>query len=283
MKSSKDFLLLNKEKEHVGSAVVLRVIILIAVFATGIICTLGSGSASSRAFYQSKQTAKHARTCGVAELQTEINDRNNQIKQHDDKIDKIYPIASARAQQKGYEGYLFTATERKIIREARENIKVLEAERNSYYTELKSRSDVPQGCFSAKTHVLTEKGSKPITDVKIGDTVLTVDSRGNPSLNHVVKTYEFTNNHYYLINGEIKVTQLHRFFTSNGWKRARDLQLGDLIQTSKNSFVKIHSKGLFRENLKVYNLEIADNHNFFVSADGKLSYLVHNTGGGGGK
>jgi len=35
--------------------------------------------------------------------------------------------------------------------------------------------------------------------------------------------------------------------------------------------------------VKVYNLHVANSHNFFVSPDETATYLVHNTGGGGGK
>jgi len=282
MKSKNELLLLSKKANHIGSAVVLRVIILIAVFAVGIVCTLGSRQQStSRGYYQSKQTAKHARTCDMAELQCEINDRDKQITQYNDKINQIYQTAHDRAQQRGIEGHSFTIPERRTIRQARENIEVLKAERNSYYTELNSRTEATQGCFTADTKILTEKGYKRIDDIKVGHKVLTVDSEGNPASNKVVKTLTFTNNHYYLINGNIKVTALHRFSTLNGWIRVRDLKIGDRIQMSDGFFEEITSKDLFSDDQTVYNLDIADNDNFFVSSDGKKGYLVHNCGGGG--
>lgn len=136
-------------------------------------------------------------------------------------------------------------------------------------------------CFTTDTLVLMESGFKRIADINVGDRVRTVDPEGNRAVNEVVENYVFTNNHYYLINGEIKVTALHRFYTLNGWIRARDLKRGDRIETSGGSFEEIISKELFSADLTVYNLNIADNHNFFVSSDGKKGYLVHNCGGGG--
>jgi len=136
------------------------------------------------------------------------------------------------------------------------------------------------GCFTADTLVLMESGFKQIADVKAGDRVRTIDPGGNRAVNEVVKHNVFTNNHYYLINGNIKVTARHRFYTINGWERARDLRRGDRIQMSDGSFEEIISKELFSDDLTVYNLDIADNHNFFVSSDGKKGYLVHNHGGG---
>ena len=283
MKSRKNFLSPNKETEPVGSANALKAIILIAIFATGIFCTLGSLPQSrSRAYYQAKQTAKHARVCDAVELQTEIGERSNQIRQHHDKIEQIYETAHKRAQQRGEEGYAFRVSERRTIRKARENIEVLNAEIGSYRNEVDSRAKA-EGCFTADTKILTEKGHKRIADIKAGDRVLTVDPEGNPATNRVVKTLIFNNNHYYFINEKIKVTAQHRFYTGEGWTKTQDLKIGDKIQLSSGAFEEIISKERFPADLTVYNLHIADNHNFFVSADGKNGYLVHNCGGGGGK
>lgn len=289
MKSKNGFLLLSKTADHIGSGVVLRMTILMAIFAFGIFCTFGSSPQStSRGYYQSKQTAKHAQTCDMAELQDEINCRDQQIEQHNEKINQIYQTARERAQQRGREDYSLSVPERRAVREARESIDVLKAERNSYSTELSSRSNsggIPGGlgggCFTADTKILTEKGYKNIADITVGDKVLTVNLEGSPASNNVVKTYTFTNDHYFVINKKIKVTALHRFYTSNGWIRARDLRIGDRIQMSDGSFEEIVSKELFSADLTVYNLDIADNHNFFVSSDGRKGYLVHNCGGGG--
>ncbi len=284
MKSRKSSLSLNKKTESVGSANALKAILLIAIFATGIFCTLGSLPQSrSRAYYQAKQTAKHARVCDDYELQTEISERSNQARKHDEKIRKSYETAHERAQQRGEEGYAFTVTERRTIREARENIEVLNAEIGSYRSEVDSRTEATTGCFTADTKILTEKGHLRIADIKAGDRVLTVDAEGNPAANKVVKTLTFNNNHYYFINEKIKVTAQHRFYTAEGWTKTKDLKIGNKIQLSGGDFEEVTSKERFPADLTVYNLHIADNHNFFVSADGKNGYLVHNCGGGGGK
>ena len=171
----------------------------------------------------------------------------------------------------------------KTIIKAKENIKVLKSERNPYYTELNSRTGGQTGCFTADTKILTGKGYKCIADIKAGDRVLTVDSEGNPASNKVVKTFTFINNHYYFINKKIKVTARHRFYTGDGWTKAQDLKIGDRIQLSGGAFEEIVSKEMFPGDLTVYNLHVADSHNFFVSSDGKNGYLVHNCGGGGAK
>lgn len=136
------------------------------------------------------------------------------------------------------------------------------------------------GCFTAETLVLTDNAAKKIADVVVGDVLLTYNSQGKIKTNRVSEALIFKNDHYFIINGKIKVTKMHRFFTEDGWKRVRDLEIGDLLQKSDGAFEAIRSKEFVPAQLTVYNLEIEDNHNFFVSSNGKDGYLVHNSGGG---
>ena len=138
------------------------------------------------------------------------------------------------------------------------------------------------GCFTPDMWVLTEDGAKPIPEINVGDKVLSYDDNGHQVMAEVLNTYETKNNHYYLINGKIKVTAQHRFFSDGGWKKAKDLEVGDLIQTATGKPDQIVSIEWRSVDLDVYNLTISKNHNFYVSPDGKDGYLVHNTAGGGG-
>ena len=137
-------------------------------------------------------------------------------------------------------------------------------------------------CFSRDTLVLTEEGPVAIQNVHAGDKVLTSDEAGAVSYRKVVKTTADINNHYYRINGEIEVTGYHRFFTNEGWKRVRDIQPGERIMTSQGDFKTVSTIEKFNVDLDVFNLQVEEHHNFFVSADGRTGYLAHNTGGGGG-
>lgn len=137
------------------------------------------------------------------------------------------------------------------------------------------------GCFTADTLVLTKHGAKRIADVAPGDKILTYNSQGEVSTSQVSEALRFKNDHYFMVNKQIKVTKMHRFFTKDGWKRVRDLQIGDVLQKSDGTFEAVFSKELVRIDISVYNLEIKNDHNFFVSSNGKSGYLVHNCGGGG--
>jgi hypothetical protein len=93
----------------------------------------------------------------------------------------------------------------------------------------------------------------------------------------VVKGVE---DHYFLLNNQIRVTALHRFATDEGWVRAKDLRVGMRLKT-ENGFALLEAKKLIEAKIAVVNLEVDVNHDFYVMG-GETAYLVHNTGGGGG-
>lgn len=139
-------------------------------------------------------------------------------------------------------------------------------------------------CFPADTLVLMERSTKRISDVHVGDRIMTLGENGEVRLSTVTHTRQFECHHYYLLNGKIRVTGLHRFLTSEGWKRARDLRRGDGIKTSRKGFFEeITSKERISADVKVYDLGVAENENFIISHDGKSTYVVHNNGNGNGK
>lgn len=139
------------------------------------------------------------------------------------------------------------------------------------------RGDGGGQCFSADTLVLMERASKRISDVQVGDKVLTLDGNGDVKLGSVVRTYQVNNNHYYVINGNIKVTGLHPFLTPESWKPVRDLHVDDKIKTfHKGVFEEVTSKERIGTDIEIYTLEVAGNHTFMISPDGKSAYVVHN-------
>ncbi len=140
------------------------------------------------------------------------------------------------------------------------------------------------GCFPAGTLVrIGYGGFKRIEDVTPGDVLLTYDI-GNDLLktSPVTEVYLFDNNHYYVINKKLKVTGGERFLTPEGWKKVKYLQKGDYILNARR-MEEVTYLTLVHGPVKVYNLHVANSHNFFVSPDETATYLVHNTGGGGGK
>ena len=140
-------------------------------------------------------------------------------------------------------------------------------------------------CFPADMKVALADGrTESIAQIKKGDLLLTYNEEtGTLTKSPVVGTLEAVENHHYLFNGRIKVTAMHRIFTDKGWKRAQDIDMGDKIRMADGRFEEIVATDFVPGNLQVYNLEVLQNHNFFVSPDGSDAYLVHNYGGGGEK
>jgi hypothetical protein len=137
------------------------------------------------------------------------------------------------------------------------------------------------GCFTPDTGVLTSSGPVPIAAVKPGQ-VLTVYDESNRILasKPVVEVYRFRQDHYYILNGEIRVTGMHRFLTEDGWVCVKDLKIETKLKTA-TGWKELEKIELVMAALGVVNLQVEEHHDFFVVA-GADQYLVHNTGGGGG-
>lgn len=139
------------------------------------------------------------------------------------------------------------------------------------------------GCFPADAMVLMEDGStRKFADIKAGDMVMTynigydtVESRP------VLEIYKFDSDHLYTINNHLMTTGGERLLTKDGWKEVNRLKIGEFVLMDQE-MVKIISINYQALNLKVYNLHVADTHNFYASTKDSGNYLVHNSCGGGG-
>jgi hypothetical protein len=154
--------------------------------------------------------------------------------------------------------------------------------KKSEYRKKSLQATMQPSCFPADMQVALADGrTESIARIKKGDLLLTYnEATGTLTKSPVVGTLEAIENHHYLFNGRIKVTAMHRIFTDKGWKRAKDIDTGDKIRMADGRFEDIVAKNFVPGDLEVYNLEVLQNHNFFVSADGSNAYLVHNYGGG---
>lgn len=136
-------------------------------------------------------------------------------------------------------------------------------------------------CFVAGTPVSTVEGLRNIEDLKVGDIVLTYNLETQKAEEkEIVHTIESEDNvlvNITLENGEkLQNTPLHPYYISEkGWIEAENLKAGDILLTQENGKVKIAKVEIetLKEPVKVYNIETADNHNYFV---GTSKILVHN-------
>ena len=135
-------------------------------------------------------------------------------------------------------------------------------------------------CFVAGTSVLTAAGYVAIEDVQVGDLVMSWNEEtGQTELKPVAETYinetsELT--HVFVASKEIVSTPSHPFYSPvKGWTAACKLRAGDVLQTVNGEYVVVEwvQHELLESPIKVYNFQVEDDHNYYVSDD---SILVHN-------
>jgi hypothetical protein len=128
-------------------------------------------------------------------------------------------------------------------------------------------------CFGAGTLVRTLEGLRPIEDLAVGDRVLAQDVKSGlldfrPILavlhNPPSKTFGIR------LGGEaITSSTFHRFWKAgHGWVMARDLKVGDPIRTLSGlaTVTAIEPEKV----QPVFNLDVAEDHSFFVGRGGAL-------------
>jgi RHS repeat-associated protein len=136
-------------------------------------------------------------------------------------------------------------------------------------------------CFPAGTLVSTPAGEVEIQDLEIGDEVYAYDfETGEVAIRNVLGTP--SNGTYTWIDIEIggytvTATRFHLFWVeSEGlWIDAIDLEPSMVVRLQDGSLVEIISvdRREVVEREITYNLEVAEDHNYFV---GELNILVHN-------
>ena len=139
-------------------------------------------------------------------------------------------------------------------------------------------------CFVAGTKVLSENGLINIEDIKAGMKVYSYNEETNQvELNEVKNTFinyvDYDMCKVYIENEVIESTNKHPYYVKGkGWTEARYLQTGDILITSENKEVEIKNieivKHTGNELKEVYNMEVNNNHNYYV---GDSKVLVHNS------
>jgi len=129
--------------------------------------------------------------------------------------------------------------------------------------------------------IMTRNGFKKISEIKVGDEVLSKDEKSNTTgfkkvkevyiLDTNIIMHIITNN-----NIDIKTTQNHPFWVINkGWTLSCDIDINDKLIDDYNNEYMIKSIYLEKlsDNIKVYNIEVEDWHTYFISS---IKIWVHN-------
>ena len=133
-------------------------------------------------------------------------------------------------------------------------------------------------CFPAGTKIHTQWGLADIEKLEVGVPVPTYNEEtGEKEYKKVKKVMRRMTRRMCaleLSNGTtIEVTPEHRFFSNGEWTPIEELNVNDTLQLKDNSIVVIENKIIFPTFVEVYNLEIEDNENYYVTEEG---VLVHN-------
>ncbi len=128
-------------------------------------------------------------------------------------------------------------------------------------------------CFGPGTLVRTLTGLEPIETLKVGDSVLTQSTKtGALAYRPIVAVHHNPPSKTFRVSlgGEMVVSsEFHRFWKAGqGWVMARDLKVGDPIRTLDGPVaVTSIERG---EVVPVYNLDVAEDGDFFVGRGGAL-------------
>lgn len=169
------------------------------------------------------------------------------------------------------------AAKKKIVVAGKESIPKIKAKICEVKTSLGF-----DGCFSEGTLIKTEKGYTRIEEIEKGEMIysynlFTEEIELKPVL-EVLKTYEQGNTLKLIFENEteIETTFTHEFMTEFGeWIEAKELEVGEKVYTMTGEVKELKAKEII-QNYKakiMYDLEIEENHNYYVSED---DILVHN-------
>lgn len=139
-------------------------------------------------------------------------------------------------------------------------------------------------CFIAGTLVSTIEGFKLIEDIEPGDVVLsynevTKENEYSTVLQTMIHQVDEDIYKIYIGSEKLQVTGIHRFYIKRAglasWLPASGLRAGDLMYLASGEWQVINQIIRQKEKTTVYNFEVANNHNYYVS---NTQILAHNKG-----
>jgi len=153
-------------------------------------------------------------------------------------------------------------------------------------TEYFQRPGLPSGynehngytCFNEGTEVFMINAFKLIEDIKIEDSIysfcLETQSVAKSKVINIFKTVVDSLYNINVQGEDILVTGYHPFFVPNkGWVKVKDLIISDSLLLSDGKEVVLISKQKLYGKYTVFNIEVDNNHNYFVT---RTKILVHN-------
>ncbi len=125
--------------------------------------------------------------------------------------------------------------------------------------------------FGGETKIKTPTGEKEIRELQAWESVLSFDLKTNSVVeSEVLSLVSRTDTEYFLLNGFLRVTAKHPFYTERGWVKAENLQVGEMI-FSLDGWQPLEKKELIKKEIKVFTLSVSSPNNYFAG-----DFLVHN-------
>lgn len=170
----------------------------------------------------------------------------------------------------------------KALTEATHEIEMATHESEAAEESERAESVCPMS-FAEDTEVMTAEGEQAIQNIEVGDQVWAyneqTDKMGWYPVSRIFQRIATTLLVIALANDTIAVTPEHPFFVDGkGWCDAALLQKGDQLLTKDENAAFILSIDTLVGQYRVYNFEVEEAHNYFVSEEG---ILVHNPKGCG--
>ncbi|GAC43385.1 polymorphic toxin-type HINT domain-containing protein [Paenibacillus popilliae] len=141
-----------------------------------------------------------------------------------------------------------------------------------YYHDAISFTSIPLAYadFANGTVVQTETGFKPIEQIRVGDLVYAKDeTTGKTGYHRVIQLFQrqADKTYHITVNGTpITTSGEHPFWVhGQGWVEASHLKEGDLLQSPEGTPYLIDRIEIMNNSLPVYNFEVEEVHNYFVT------------------
>jgi len=131
------------------------------------------------------------------------------------------------------------------------------------------------GCFTADTQILMRDGTtKPISEVAVGDYVLTFDSANQKQLTaaRVERVFEHFVSEHLVINNNLRLTPEHIILLNNEWQPVHKATIGDTLLDGDGIMIDITKISKSYSPAKVYNLNVEGQHTFIANG-----IYVHNS------
>jgi hypothetical protein len=127
-------------------------------------------------------------------------------------------------------------------------------------------------CVAEGTMIETRRGTVPVEQISIGDSVLSYDTRASVHVWSPVRSVRAGQaSEVLLIDGKLELTDKHPLWIDGAWREARHLRKGSELMRMDGKLESVASVVAKPGEVAVYDLSVDDPHNYF--ADG---FLVHN-------